>query len=48
VMFDYLNRWIGAPLPFLREQLQRFFGLGEAEIPAELDEEGLMRSTATA
>jgi three-Cys-motif partner protein len=42
VMFDYLNRWIGAPLPFLREQLQRFFGLGEAEIPAELDEEGLM------
>jgi three-Cys-motif partner protein len=43
VMFDYLNRWIGAPLPFLREQLQRFFGLRTDEMPPDgLDEPGLL------
>jgi hypothetical protein len=43
VMFDYLNRWIGAPLPFLREQLQRFFGLRTDEMPPDgLDESGLL------
>ena len=43
VMFDYLNRWIGAPLPFLREQLQRFFGLRNDEMPPDgLDESGLL------
>jgi three-Cys-motif partner protein len=42
VMFDYLNRSLSAPLPFLREQLQRFFGLNPDEIPPDLDEAGLL------
>jgi hypothetical protein len=42
VMFDYLNRSLSAPLPFLREQLQRFFGLRDDEIPPELDEDALL------
>lgn len=42
VMFDYLNRSLNAPLPFLREQLQRFFGLRDDEIPPDLDEAGLL------
>jgi three-Cys-motif partner protein len=42
VMFDYLNRSLNAPLPFLRDQLQRFFGLRDDEIPPGLDEAGLL------
>jgi len=42
VMFDYLNRWVSAPLPFLREQMERFFGLRADQVPADLDENALM------
>lgn len=42
VMFDYIQRWIDAPLPFIRQQMREFFGMAEDEIPADLDERGLM------
>ncbi|MFH1466500.1 MAG: three-Cys-motif partner protein TcmP [Pseudomonadota bacterium] len=43
VMFDHINRFKDAPLDFIRDQLRDFFGLEGADIPAGLDEEGLMR-----
>ena len=42
VMFDYINRWLTAPLPFLKQQMKEFFGLADDEIPPDLDEAGLL------
>ena len=43
VMFDHINRFKDAPLDFIRGQLRDFFGLEGDDIPAGLDEDGLMR-----
>jgi three-Cys-motif partner protein len=43
VMYDFLNRFKDDPRAFLREQMTEFFGLHDRELPAELDEDGLMR-----
>jgi three-Cys-motif partner protein len=42
VMFDYIKRWLNAPLPFLKQQMKDFFGLADNEIPPDLDEAELL------
>jgi len=42
VMFDYIKRWLNAPLPFLKQQMKDFFGLADDEIPPDLDEAELL------
>ncbi len=42
VMFHHLNRWKDDRREFLRLQMREFFGLGQADLPGDLDEEGLM------
>ena len=42
VMFHHLNRWKDDRRKFLRDQMRDFFGLGEADLPAGLDETELM------
>jgi three-Cys-motif partner protein len=41
VMFDHINRFKDDPRTFLREQMRAFFGLGDADLPDQLDEESL-------
>jgi len=42
VMFDYINRWLTLPVPWIKHQMKEFFGLTDDEIPADLDEAGLL------
>jgi three-Cys-motif partner protein len=42
VMFNHVNRFKDDPRTFLRDQMRDFFGLGEGDVPRQLDEEGLM------
>jgi len=42
VMFHHINRWKYDPREFLRSQMREFFGLGDSDLPPDLDEEGLM------
>jgi hypothetical protein len=42
VMFDYINRWVKAPLPFLKQQMKESFGLADDEIPPDADEAELL------
>lgn len=42
VMFHHINRWKYDPREFLRGQMREFFGLIESDLPADLDERGLM------
>ncbi|MBI2893928.1 MAG: three-Cys-motif partner protein TcmP [Deltaproteobacteria bacterium] len=42
VMFHHVNRFKDDPRKFIRDQMREFFGLGEADLPIELDEEELM------
>ena len=42
VMFHHINRWKYDPRDFLRSQMREFFGLGDSDLPPDLDEEGLM------
>lgn len=42
VMYDFINRFKGDERAFLRDQLKQFFGLEEAALSPELDEEALM------
>ena len=41
VMFDHINRFKDAPIPFIRTQMQEFFG---QPLPPRLSEEALMQS----
>jgi three-Cys-motif partner protein len=42
VMFDHLNRQKDREVQYIREQMRDFFGLGDVDLPADLDEDGLM------
>lgn len=42
VMFNFINRFKADLRPFLRAQMQEFFGLDEADVP-DVDEENLLR-----
>jgi three-Cys-motif partner protein len=42
VMYEHVNRFVDDPRPFLKDQMQRFFGLSEGTIPPDLDERGLI------
>ena len=41
VMFNHINRFKDDPRTFVREQMRNFFGLGDRDLPARLDEEEL-------
>lgn len=43
VMFDHLNRQKDRDVEILRQQMRDFFGLGDADLPAGLDEDALFR-----
>lgn len=43
VMFNFINRFKDDQRPFLRQQMMDFFGLDAEDIPANLDEAGLMK-----
>jgi three-Cys-motif partner protein len=42
VMFDHMNRQKDREVEHIREQMRDFFGLRDSDLPAELDEDGLM------
>jgi three-Cys-motif partner protein len=42
VMYNFINRFKADGRPYIRDSLKDFFGLGDEDLPADLDEEGLM------